>query len=200
MAPDPGDNGFSRRFLHKKAMFNPAMSPELRSLPVGDKLMEKLRGMDIIKDRIKLDGLNPPATPKRSEPLPEERFSVEDARKLLKLAQLEMVKSKLRQIEKSWITKAEFVQICGEACSDADQGIWFAKTLDDSGIVIVLGNVVYLRPEQVQKKFLPYIFLEKFSFLISVTLIYCSDLHLSVGISFFFFQMITIKAFLDLIS
>ena len=37
-------------------------------------------------------------------------------------------------------------------CENEDQGAEFAKMLDDSGNVIVLGNVVFLRPEQVQFK------------------------------------------------
>lgn len=122
------------------------LSPELRSLPVGDKLMEKLRGMDIVRDRIRLDVLAPPET--RSDPI-HEGITVEDARKLLKVSQLEMVKSKLRQIPKNCIPYSEFVRVCVEVCSDPDQGLGYAKMLDQSGTVIVLGNVVYLRPEQV---------------------------------------------------
>ncbi|KAK9285446.1 hypothetical protein L1049_024639 [Liquidambar formosana] len=109
--------------------------------------MEKLRGMDIVRDRVRLDGLTPPV----SKSDPKAGFSVEDARKLLKLAQLEAVKSKLRQIPKSWISHSEFVRICGEGCSDPDEGLGFAKMLDQSGTVIVLGNVVFLHPEQVVK-------------------------------------------------
>ncbi|KAF8405165.1 hypothetical protein HHK36_010064 [Tetracentron sinense] len=146
-APDSGEKGFFRRFLQKRAIVQSTMSPEYRSLPIGDKLVEKLKAMNIYGDRIRLDGLSPPAT--RSHSM--EGISVEDARKLLRLSQLEMLKSTLRQIPKSLISYSEFVQICIKGCSNPDQGLGFAKMLDESGAVIVLGNAVFLRPEQVAK-------------------------------------------------
>ena len=75
--------------------------------------------------------------------------TIEDARKLLKVAQVEMLKAKLRQTRKSCITFSEFIAICAEHCSDQDQAVEIAKMLDDSAAVIVLGDVVFLRPEQV---------------------------------------------------
>ncbi|OIS98284.1 PREDICTED: calcium uniporter protein 2, mitochondrial-like [Nicotiana attenuata] len=140
---DAGDGGLFRRFLHQSL----ASPPELRSLPTGEKLREKLRGMDISRDRIRLNGLVPP-----TQRWPElEQLGVTDARKLLRLSQLEMVKVRLRKISKNWILCSEFHQICNETCSNVDQGLEFAKMLDGSGDVIVLGNVVFLRPDQVVK-------------------------------------------------
>ncbi|KAK9948685.1 hypothetical protein M0R45_004250 [Rubus argutus] len=72
-------------------------------------------------------------------------------RSLLRVAQLEAVKSKLREVQKTWVPYSEFVRICAEGCSDRDQGLGFAKSLDESGSVIVLGNSVCLKPEQVAK-------------------------------------------------
>lgn len=144
IAPDPGDVGVFRRFLHR-----PPFQPEIRSLPTGQSLIQILRGMDISRDRIRLDGLLPPVQ-MRLEPEPEEgKVTVEDAKKLLRLAQLEMVKERLRQIEKSCISHDEFVEICRNGCWSREEGKRFAKTLDESGNVIVIGNVVFLRPEQV---------------------------------------------------
>lgn len=120
-------------------------APEALSLPVGEKLIEKLRGMDIARERLRLEGLRPPEM--KSEAV--EGLSAEDARKLLRLAQLERVKSMLREARKSWIPYSEYVDICVEGCSDPGQGLSFAKMLDESGTVIVLGNIVLLRPEQV---------------------------------------------------
>ncbi|KAA8547307.1 hypothetical protein F0562_003829 [Nyssa sinensis] len=149
IAPDRGDDGIFRRYLQQRPLYQSAAClPKLRSLPTGEKLLEKLRGMDIATDRIRLDGLSPPAT--RSDSA-EEKLTVDDARKLLRVSQLELVKSRLRQIPKSSISSREFVQICVEACSSTDQGLEFAKMLDESGTVIVLGNVVFLRPDQVVK-------------------------------------------------
>ncbi|KAJ9177157.1 hypothetical protein P3X46_012402 [Hevea brasiliensis] len=153
IAPDPGDNGIFRRLFHKRAIFQTPSSPEIRSMQIGETLVEKLRSFDIAKNRIRLDGLIPPAIKyldgSRPQREPEkEVLTVEDARKLLRAAQLEMVKSRLREMENSWITYPEFVRICGEGYSDPEQGIRVAKTLDESGTVIVLGSAVFLKPEQ----------------------------------------------------
>ncbi|XP_065873821.1 calcium uniporter protein 2, mitochondrial [Euphorbia lathyris] len=156
IAPDPGDNGIFRRLFHKRALFQTPLSRENGSIPIGENIMEKLRSLDISKNRIRLDGLIPPAI-KEIEVSPAEReprsegLTVADARKLLKVAQLEIVKSRLRELENSWIPYSDFVRICGENCSDQEQGIRMAKALDESGNVIVLGNVVFLKPEQVVK-------------------------------------------------
>ncbi|CAI9110008.1 OLC1v1009962C1 [Oldenlandia corymbosa var. corymbosa] len=148
IAPDPGDAGVFRRFLHRRPLS--LSSSEIRSLPTGQGLIEKLRGMDISRDRIRLDGLIPPPV----ETVPESsegNFSVTDLKKLLRLSQLDLVKEKLRQIEKSYISHDEFVEICRDGCWSRDDAQMFAKTLDESGTVVVLGNVVLLRPEQVVK-------------------------------------------------
>ena len=150
MAPDPGDdngngNGMFRRFLHEGAM----VSQSMRKLPMGDNLMERLREFDISKERIRLDGLSPHLEAKPEVP----ELSVQQVKKLLRVAQLEMVKTKLMETGKTWISYSDFIRVCGESCSDPEQGLQFAKLLDESGTVIVLGNVVVLQPEQVDKHF-----------------------------------------------
>ncbi|KAK8710371.1 hypothetical protein V6N13_145696 [Hibiscus sabdariffa] len=147
MEVDPGDGkcngkGMFRRFYHKRAM----PSPAFRKLPMGDNLMERLR------DGIRLNGLAPvlETTSAMSE-APTLSLSAQEAKKLLKAAQLEVVKSKLRETGKTWISYADFIRICRESCSDDEQGLQYAKMLDESGSAIVLGNVVVLRSEQVAK-------------------------------------------------
>ncbi|KAL2499776.1 Calcium uniporter protein 2 [Abeliophyllum distichum] len=140
LALDPGDDGIFRRYLHRHSV---ATSPELRSLPTGEKLLQKLRGMDITRDRIRLEGLRPPAG---EVPPADEKLTVKDVKKILRLSQLEMVKERLKQIEKVYISYSDYLQICVKNCSSADQGMEFAKMLDESGTVIVLGDVVLLRP------------------------------------------------------
>ncbi|KAJ9166126.1 hypothetical protein P3X46_020916 [Hevea brasiliensis] len=146
---ESSDKGFFRRFLHRKAI---NQLPEFLSLPVGEKLREKLKGINITGERLRLDGLAPPAPQEKVSKDPN-RFgiSVEDARKLLRLSQVEKLKAKLKEIPKTSISYSEFVQVCVEGCGSEHQGIEFAKTLDQSGNVIVLGNIVFLRPEQVAK-------------------------------------------------
>ncbi|CAM8921856.1 unnamed protein product [Rhodiola kirilowii] len=146
--PDLGGNGFLSRLLHKRAGFQ----PEVRAFPVVDGLMEKLRMMDAGRERIRLDGLiRPSPSPVVVDEIrdPVEGLSVEDARKLLRLAQLESVKMKLGGIKESWITNEKFVDICSEDCGK--EGLGIAKILDQSGAVIVLGDMVFLHPQQVVK-------------------------------------------------
>ncbi|XP_057419408.1 calcium uniporter protein 2, mitochondrial-like [Lotus japonicus] len=138
IAPDPGDNGIFRRFLHRKAVFQ----PELRSPPATDDLLRKLREMDIARSRIRLDGLVTP---------PEAAAAVMDVRKLLRATKLEAVKSKLRKVPQNCIGYSEFVEMCAENCSDRDEAKKVAKMLDDSATVIILGDVVFLKPELVAK-------------------------------------------------
>ncbi|KAG7567462.1 Calcium uniporter protein C-terminal [Arabidopsis thaliana x Arabidopsis arenosa] len=139
ISPEPGDSTISRRFMHNSAMIR----PEIMQMPLGESLIEKLREIDGSKDRIRLDGLAPPET--------ETSLTVADTKKLLRAAQIEIVKSKLRETGRSWMTYSEFVSVCGEASSDPDLGSKIAKMLDDSANVIVLGDSVCIRPDQVTK-------------------------------------------------
>ncbi|CAN0864412.1 Calcium uniporter protein 2, mitochondrial [Linum grandiflorum] len=122
IAPDPGDSSVIRRLL----------TPE------------KLREFGVGRDRIRLEGLRPP--------LIENPVTVDDARKLLRLARLETVKSRLNDSAgRDWMLLSEFVRICGEVCSDPEEGSRIARTLDESGTVLVLGDAVFLKPKQVVK-------------------------------------------------
>ncbi|XP_048612331.1 calcium uniporter protein 2, mitochondrial-like [Brassica napus] len=136
IAPEPGDSGISRRFFHNTAVIR----PEIMQILLGESLIEKLREIDGSKDRIRLDGIAPP------------RLTVEDTKKVLRAAQMEMVKTKLRETGRSWMTYSEFVGVCCEASSDPEHGARIAKMLDDSANVIVLGGSVCLRPDQDNSK------------------------------------------------
>ncbi|OMO75030.1 hypothetical protein COLO4_26374 [Corchorus olitorius] len=153
-SPDSGERGFFRRFFHRRAP-DPAspVFPEIFSVPVGEKLREKLRGINITGDRLRLEGLAPPPLPPTDPTAGESlgKISVEDARKLLRFSQMEKLKARLREIPKSSISYYQLVQICLERCGTEAQALELAKMLDQSGNVIVLGNVVFLRPEQVAK-------------------------------------------------
>lgn len=133
--PEPGDLTISQRFLNKISM-NRVDNNTLK-MSLGEKsLMDKFRAMDVNKDRIRLEGLSPPLG-----------LSVQDVKKLLRASQIEVVKTKLMQTGKSWIPYADFVRLCNDL--DPVEGPSIAKMLDDSGNVIVLGNSVCLRPDQV---------------------------------------------------
>jgi len=149
---EPGDNGAFKRFIHKRTGSEPKQTGFKSELHQPN-LMEKLKTMDNGRNRIRLDGLiiktpaEKPVTPK------EDGVSVGDVKKLLKVAQLEMVKSRLRESSKSCVTVSELIRICSEYCSDHDQAVKIVKMLDDSAAVIILGDVVFLRPEQVNFSF-----------------------------------------------
>ena len=60
-----------------------------------------------------------------------------------------MVKEKMRKSGKSCVSYDEFVKICVEGAWSEEQGFEIAKMLDESGNVLVLDKVVFLRPDQV---------------------------------------------------
>ena len=153
--PDPGK---MRRVQQRRPLYNQSagMPAGFRLFPAGagENLAEKLRVMDIARDRIRLDGLTMPS-PERKEKAAREghapgSMSVSEVRKVVRAAQVEMIRGKLREIPEDWISYSEFVEICRECCGgNSEQAFSFAKMLDDSGSVIILGNAVCLRPHQV---------------------------------------------------
>ncbi|PKU76728.1 hypothetical protein MA16_Dca001334 [Dendrobium catenatum] len=73
------------------------------------------------------------------------KISVQGATKLLQYSRIEKARAKLRAIPKNFISYSEFTQICREISGGSDE---VASTLDNSGTVVVIGDVVLLRPEQ----------------------------------------------------
>lgn len=147
LASEPKDDGIFRRYLHRQSAAQP---PEFRFLPTGEKLLERIRDIGFGKDRVRLDGLIPPPETEEEAPEVAEELSVMDAKKILKVSQLEMVKERLREVERETVSYTEFLEICSRDCSSFDQGLEFAKMLDQSGSVIVLqNNTVHLKPEKV---------------------------------------------------
>lgn len=144
-----------RRPLYQSAI---PQSPACLNLfpPTGENISAKLKAMNIAKDRIQLSGLIPlphvPATKAAREEESPVELSVKEVRKVLRASQAEMIRSKLGEVERDWVTYNEFLGLIEESCGgNREQAFAFAKTLDDCGSVIVLGNVVCLRPHQVAK-------------------------------------------------
>ncbi|CAN6448016.1 unnamed protein product [Victoria cruziana] len=123
-----------------------ATSTESLAVRFSDRLIQSLGGLSI-RERIRVGGVAPPLPP--SPP----RITVEEARKLLHVAQMEALKSKVRSIEKDCISYDEFLQICEDCAGGSNHGRTkdLAKKMDESGMVIVLGNTVLLHPEQVAR-------------------------------------------------
>ncbi|KAH9624830.1 hypothetical protein KSS87_016859 [Heliosperma pusillum] len=160
--PNPNRTGFNPE-LNKTgrpmSQSTAAGTAAMRLFPMsGEALSETLRGMDITRGRLNLDGLvaYPKLDPVRSEPDPvmvePEGLTVKEVRKVLRATQVEMIRGRLREVEKDWVNYKEFLGLIEEFCGgNKEQAIYFAQTLDDSGSVIVLGNSVCLRPHQVAK-------------------------------------------------
>ncbi|KAK1422234.1 hypothetical protein QVD17_25203 [Tagetes erecta] len=141
------DAGFFRRFLQRRKI-NQATTmsvPELFSFPVGEKLREKLNVYN------RFDGVKAPVTERLQASGDAVGLSVNDARKILRFSQLQKVRSALKQIPMNSISYSEFIAVCVDSCNDDEQGVEFSKMLDHAGDVIVLGNVVFIRPDQLAK-------------------------------------------------
>ena len=115
-------------------------------MPVGDKLREKLWPIHFVssENQIRFD---PPES--------VSGISVHEARKILRSARLEKLRSTLKQIPANSVEYSQFVKICSDVCENDEQGVECAKMLDQAGNVIVLGNIVFLHPDQVN--FPPYL-------------------------------------------
>ncbi|KAL7117215.1 hypothetical protein ACP275_03G059000 [Erythranthe tilingii] len=160
-SPDSATAGFFRRFLQRRSINNDHSSPadafpSFLTLPVGEKLREKIRSMNVSggDHRLHLDELIPPRPTAAAAAVEEEegfRVAAADAKRVLRFVRMEQIRETLRNIPASAIPHGEFVRICGDVCGDREMGLEFAKTLDESGNVIVLGGVVFLRPDQVAK-------------------------------------------------
>lgn len=142
------EHGLLRRFLssfvQKRPIFHPALPPDRHALPVGDRLLERICGLS--PDRIRLDLLLPPSAP---IPAAAEQEEEEEEEKRPPVARVDAARARLRATGKSCVSHAEFVRICCEA-SGGDRGMEVARSLDESGAVVVWGNVVFLRPEEVR--------------------------------------------------
>ncbi|KAJ6792493.1 calcium uniporter protein 2, mitochondrial-like isoform X1 [Iris pallida] len=119
--------------------------PDLSLLrPSAGRLLDRIRVLS--PDRIRLDCLRPPLNP-NPNPNP---MSAREVRKVLRAAQMEAARSRLVETGRSCVSHDEFVGICCEA-SNSEQGPAIAKSLDESGAVVVFGNLVLLRPDQIAK-------------------------------------------------
>lgn len=83
--------------------------------------------------------------------------SVEEAKKVLRAWEMESVRSRLRGMASSRVSYSEFLRICGESAG-FDRGLEIARDLDESGAVIILGGLVFLRPDEV----MPFFFFKFF--------------------------------------
>ncbi|XP_073147175.1 calcium uniporter protein 4, mitochondrial-like [Henckelia pumila] len=151
-SPDSASSS-SGLFLQRRAINNHSSAadgiPSFLALTFGGKLREKLNSLNAIGDRrLRLEGLSPPPP---VPPPPELGVDAADVKRILRCLQLERVRERLRNNPASTIPYVELVGICGEVCGNRESGVECAKALDQSGNVIVLGGLVFLRPNEVTK-------------------------------------------------
>lgn len=142
-------SGLFRRFLNKNGaiLFNSSngITGMAMRMPLGvrEKVTDTLRCIDRERN-LEVDRIRPPMST---------MISMEEIRKVLKVSQMEKVKNRLRAISDASITYSEFLEICrGDADGDKTSlklGHAIAKDLDKSGVVLILGDAVFLKPDQV---------------------------------------------------
>ncbi|CAM0872103.1 unnamed protein product [Alopecurus aequalis] len=108
------------------------------AFPVGDQLFSRL-----------VDGLTPPNTVTRAPT--EVGVTLQEARKVARAAEMEVARTTLRSNAQSVVSVSEYAALCADIAGGAEGGRRLAKTLDDSGVVIVLADAVFLRPDMVAK-------------------------------------------------
>ncbi|WVZ56081.1 hypothetical protein U9M48_006661 [Paspalum notatum var. saurae] len=137
LRPKPTSVGYSTVTVPLPAHCFPA-------LPVGDHLFRRLR----------LDGLVPPGTASTTKTTrPAEAVgvgvTVEQARKVARAAEMEAARARLRSHAQSVVSGSQFAALCVDIAGGAEGGRRLARALDESGVVIVLGDAVFLRPDMV---------------------------------------------------
>ncbi|XP_051123623.1 calcium uniporter protein 4, mitochondrial [Andrographis paniculata] len=141
--------GFFRRFLQRRAInhHSSVLPSGILSLPVGESLRERIKSMNNAGDH--QSGPRPDVF----NPAKEVGFRIgaADVKKVLRLVKMEEIRERLRNIPANAIPYDEFVAVCADACGNTETALQFAKAFDESGNVVVLGNVVFLRPHQVAK-------------------------------------------------
>ncbi|KAL0927155.1 hypothetical protein M5K25_001315 [Dendrobium thyrsiflorum] len=137
-APAPDQSpGHLHRVLQRRANVRPAFSPVRFPLPVGDKLIDKIWGLNA--DRIRLYLIS------QSLPSIACEMTETEVKKLLKISQMEAVRSRLSAIPRSSIFYSEFLRFCREQSNTDETASAIAQSLEESADVIALGNLVFLR-------------------------------------------------------
>lgn len=130
---------FDPWYLQRWGVVMSAQSLALLPLLHGDRWFENLKNLNNAgKDRLCV------------EVVPKWKKSAEEGRRLRKLVQMDSLIKRLRQIPHASISREEFLQICMESAGEEDANE-VVKSLDESGQIIIVGDCVYLRPEQVAR-------------------------------------------------
>eukprot|EP01018_Ginkgo_biloba_P025848 Gb_27530 [translate_table: standard] len=127
--------------LHRRELFQVGQSQVHPTVFYGDKMRDQLQKMNAdSEDRLCLQNVHPP----------KGQLSVEEARKLLRFVQLEALKTRLHGIPNVCISHKELLDICMgfTGNSSMEEAKVMAKSLDQSGEILVLRHNAYLHPHQ----------------------------------------------------
>ncbi|KAK1651801.1 hypothetical protein QYE76_069606 [Lolium multiflorum] len=109
------------------------------AFPVGDQLFNRL-----------VDGLTPPTAVTRA-PAEVAGVTLQEARKVARAAEMEVARATLRGHAQSVVSVSDYAALCVDIAGGVEGGRRLARTLDESGVVIVLADAVFLRPDMVAK-------------------------------------------------
>ncbi|KAL0907584.1 hypothetical protein M5K25_022001 [Dendrobium thyrsiflorum] len=128
-----------RRFLQSRPIPRPTIpAPDRPSLPLGDELINMIWGLNA--NRFPNDLL----PPEMNAAVMETRgwITAAEVRKVMRVTEMEAVKSRLNAIPQSHISQTEFLSICRHLSSTEENAAAIARSLDECGVVIAFGNLV----------------------------------------------------------
>ncbi|XP_020692411.2 calcium uniporter protein 2, mitochondrial-like [Dendrobium catenatum] len=142
-APDQSPRHL-HRILQRRTNVRPALWPDrCTDLPVGDKLIDKIWGLNAGRIRLYLISQSLPSIACET--------TETEVKKVLKISQMEAVRSRLSATPRSSIFYSEFLRICRKQSNTDETASAIAQSLEESADVIALGNLVFLRPGEILK-------------------------------------------------
>lgn len=130
---------FDPRSLQRRGVVVPAQSHATTPVLHGDRWRQDLQNLNkAARDRPRLEVARPL----------EGEISAEERRRLRGFVQIDALRKSLRQIPHAYISRKELLQICMDSTGE-DDAKEVVKSLDESGEILIVGDRVYLRPEQV---------------------------------------------------
>lgn len=132
---------FDPWFVQRRGVFMPQQSHALSPVIQGDRWREELKNLNnAARERLHQEVVSPPEGDK----------SAEEGRRLLRLVQMDSLLKRLRQIPHACISRRDLLEICMDSVGEGDAKE-VVRSLDKSGQILILGDRVYLRPEQIAK-------------------------------------------------
>lgn len=125
----------------RRGVVVPAQSHVSTPVIHGDRWRQDLQNLNKAARERPLLEVTPPS---------EYKISPEERRRLLRFVQIDALRKSLRQIPHSCISRKELLQICMESAGEEDAKE-VAKSLDESGQIVIIGDRVYLRPDLVAR-------------------------------------------------